>query len=81
MRSVVVVHQAPGDEGQVAPHVDVGARHHEMPVRNVAPKIKLCSVNVYLFSSLKCYMLSHLCCVGYLGMGHLLNRQASQFSL
>ena len=42
MRGVVVVHQAPGDEGQVAPHVDVGARHHEMPVRNVAPKNKLC---------------------------------------
>ena len=42
MRGVVVVHQAPGDEGQVAPHVDVGARNHEMPVRNVAPKNKLC---------------------------------------
>ena len=32
---VLIVHQTPGDEIQVLSVVDLTARHHELPVRNV----------------------------------------------
>ena len=68
VRSVLIIQEAPRNEGHVLPQVDLRAGRHEVPVRNVTSENELLILDM---RGVDCY----------LGMGHLLSRQASQFSL
>ena len=38
VRNVLIIYEAPGDEGQVLPLVDLGAGRHVVPVRAVSSR-------------------------------------------